>query len=93
MLRRTLVRSVMLIITFDVHNRYHSFFHPTKPTPSRFNLTIVQFRPSKEEMVYNCKMTLAACTIALLNDAVSDTTKDDSSNIARYIIINLILKN
>ncbi|MBO9683699.1 MAG: hypothetical protein J7502_13705, partial [Flavisolibacter sp.] len=27
------------------------------------------------------------------NDAVSDTTKDDSSNEAGYIIINFILKN
>jgi hypothetical protein len=32
-------------------------------------------------------MTLAKCSIELLNDAVSDTTKDDSSTAAKYIIV------
>ncbi len=37
-------------------------------------------------------MTLTQCTIELLNVAVSDTTDDDSSNAAKYIIIQLYFK-
>jgi hypothetical protein len=35
-LRRTLVRSAILIITFEVQNYYQLFYHyASKPTPSR----------------------------------------------------------
>jgi len=35
-------------------------------------------------------MILAQCSIELLNDAVSDTTENDSSNEAKYINKNVI---
>lgn len=37
-------------------------------------------------------MTLAQCSIKLLNVEVSDTSKDHSSNIDDYIIINYALR-
>jgi hypothetical protein len=54
LLRRTRVRSVILIVIVDVYNCYQLFFCLKKPTPGRFNSVIRQLHPSGEGMVYNC---------------------------------------
>jgi hypothetical protein len=42
---RTLVRFVILIIAFDVHNYYQLLVRSIKPTPSRFNGGVFHFAP------------------------------------------------
>jgi len=83
-----LVRSVILIITFDVHHCYQSIihsFHLFKMPPLRgsceeswLTFLLPTYRSSG---ALHLAMTLALCWIELQNVAVSDTTKDDSSNL------------
>ena len=93
LLRRTLVRSVNLIITCDVYYCYQLLFHSTKPTPSRSQQNHFSTSPLQGGDGLQLHEDTYTMLNKVLNDAVSDTTKDDSSKLADYIIINFILKN
>ena len=81
LLRRTLVHSVILTITFEVYYCNQNFFLSAKPTPSHSQQNLFSISPLRGGDGLQLHEDTCAMLTKVLNDAVSDTTGVDSSHL------------